>query len=1066
VTFLFTDIENSTQWWEEQPGWMAGAFARQEALIRAAVAAHGGYVYKMIGDAFQAAFATAPAALAAALAAQRALAAEPWGGGGPLRVRMALHTGITDERGDDYVGPVLNRVARLLAVAGGGQVLLSQAAFELARDHLPPDARLLDRGEHRLRDLIRPEHLYQLAAPGLPPGDAPLRTLDAFPHNLPLQVTSFVGRERELAEVKRTLLAERLVTLTGPGGTGKTRLALQAGAELLELFPDGVWLVELATLADPALVVGAVAQTLGVRESSGRPLLSLLGHYLRGKDLLLLLDNCEHLVDACAALVAALLAASPTVCVLASSREALGIGGEVAYRVPSLSVPDPRHPPAPEQLSAYDAVRLFIERAEAVQPGFAVTRDNAPALAAICQRLEGIPLAIELAAVRVRLLRPEQIAARLDDRFRLLTGGSRTALPRHQTLRALIDWSYDLLGAAERALLGRLAVFAGGWTLDAAEAVCADDGRQTTDDGRQTTSSGDGPPTADGPLPTADILDVLTALVNKSLVQAEAESGPEARYRLLETIRQYARDKLHERGGGAAVRGRHLAYYAARVAAAAPHLRAADQVAWLDRLDRDVDNLRAALEWSLQADRPAGLALAAQLLWFWHIRSHRSEGVEWLERLLAADGPAERAAARSPEHQLAHGAALNAAAALMVMHGNPERGMALAEESLALHRALGAPGKPGMAMALWDLAQGNSQHERLDLARSQSEQSLALYREVGDRFGVAQCLDNLGSYALMSGQYEEAERIWTEDLGIRRAIADRDGEAWVLTCLANLEFWRGNFERAMELFRDSHAAFLEVNNQWAVSMALSGMGAVMLSEGRFDEASEIYEAALAYSREMGDQNVVAGRRYDLARVAWSRGDYDRAAQLYEETLAYVREIENESAIAGTLYDLAGVAWAQGQYDLADKRYAEARGVADRIGARQTAAATLLGLARVALTRGDLRGARAGYNEALGLARSSPNPWGLGFALAIGAALAAAEHDLERAAILLGASQTAYEHLGYLLAPIERDEHQRTQFAVRSGLGEAAYTARVDEGRSMTLDQAVTHALAQDAKTLS
>jgi class 3 adenylate cyclase len=286
VTFLFTDIENSTQLWEQQPDWMAAAFARQEALIRAAVAVHEGYLYKMIGDAFQVAFATAPAAVMAALEAQRALLAENWGAPGPLRVRMALHTGVTEERGDDYVGPALNRVARLLSVSHGGQILLTQATYELVRDHLPPDVRLVDLGEHRLKDLIRPEHIYQVVTRELPADTTTLKTLDAFPHNLPMQVTSFIGREKEIGDVKRLLLADRFVTLTGPGGTGKTRLSLQVGADLLELFPDGVWLVELVTLGDPALVVQTVAQTLGVRESSGRPLLSLLANYLRAKDVL------------------------------------------------------------------------------------------------------------------------------------------------------------------------------------------------------------------------------------------------------------------------------------------------------------------------------------------------------------------------------------------------------------------------------------------------------------------------------------------------------------------------------------------------------------------------------------------------------------------------------------------------------------------------------------------------------------------------------------------------------------------------------------------------------------
>lgn len=1036
VTFLFTDIENSTQLWEQHPAWMQTAFARQETIIRAAVAAHEGYAYKMIGDAFQVAFATAPAALAAAVAAQHALVAEAWGEPGPLRVRMALHTGVTEERGDDYLGPALNRVARLLGVSLGGQILATQATYELVRDHLPPEVRLVDLGEHRLKDLIRPEHIYQVVTPQLPAAEHALKTLDAFPHNLPMQVTSFIGREKEISEVKRLLLAERFVTLTGPGGTGKTRLSLQIGAELLELFPDGVWLVELVSLGDPTLVVQTVAHTLGVRESSGRPLLSLMTNYLRGKDMLLILDNCEHLVDACAQLVTSLLQAAPTLFVLASSREALGIGGEVAYRVPSLSTPDMRHPPPVESMSQYEAVRLFIERAESVQPGFTVTRENAPAIAQICHRLEGIPLAIELAAVRIKLLRVEQIAARLDDRFRLLTGGSRTAMPRHQTLRALIDWSYDLLTEPERTLLRRLSVFAGGWTLEAAEAICCGEG-----------------------LEGMEVLDTLSQLVNKSLVLPDCAEGVEAQYRLLETIRQYAREKLLEAGGGDAVRQRHLNYFLALAEEAEPHLRSAQQVTWLDRLEREVDNLRGALEWSLEAEVEAGLRLAALLLWFWHIRSHRSEGIEWLERVLAADeAQANTRTAATPARQAARGQALNTAGALMVMHGNPETGRTLAEKSLVLHRGLGPAGRRGAAMALWVTAQAASQHESLDLARSQTEESLALYRAEGDRFGIAQCLDNLGSYALMRGDYAAAKHIWEEDLVLRKALADQDGVAWVLSCLANLEFWRGNYERAKTLFRESHEVFRQVNNKWAVSMALSGMGAVVLSEGNFDQAAEIYEEALAYGREMGDQNTVAGRRYDLARVAWSRGDYDRAGALLEETLAHVRELDNEPGIAGTLYDLAGVAWALGDLDLAAQRYEEALAVARRIGARQTVGATLLGLARVAYTRSDLARARTYYNEGLNLVRTSPNPWGLGFALDAGATLALAEGNPEHAALLLGAAEAAFEHLRYLLAPIERDEHARTLAAVGTSLSEAAFDARLAEGRAMSLDQAIARAL--------
>lgn len=476
VTFLFTDIEGSTTHWDLYPEAMRPALARHDAILNAALAANQGHAFKKIGDAFCAVFETVPDAFQAALDAQRALHTEPWEGlpPGGLRIRMALHTGAADLRDNDYFGPPLNRVARLLSIGHGGQILLSQVTYELVRDQLPQDVTLKDMGQRRLRDLQRPEHVYLALHPGLPADFPELKSLEHLSNNLPQQVTSFIGREQEMAEVKGLLARTRLLTLTGAGGAGKTRLSLQVAADLLQGGGDGVWFVELAALADPNLVPQTVAQALGVREEPGRTILDTLVDYLKSRKLLLLLDNCEHVLNATAQLADTILRACPDVQILATSREGLNIPGETTYRIPSLSLPDPEQTPTPENLSQCEAVRLFVERAQAAQPSFRVNPHNAPAVAQICHRLDGIPLAIELAAARVRALPIEQIAAGLDDRFRLLTGGSRTALPRQQTLRALIDWSYDLLSPEERTLLRRLSVFAGGWTLEAAEAVCAD----------------------------------------------------------------------------------------------------------------------------------------------------------------------------------------------------------------------------------------------------------------------------------------------------------------------------------------------------------------------------------------------------------------------------------------------------------------------------------------------------------------------------------------------------------------------------------------------------------------
>ncbi len=465
VTFLFTDIEGSTRQWERDAEGMQAALARHDAILRAAIEEHGGVIFKTVGDAFCAAFTSAPRAVAAALSVQGGLREAFPGEGGPSRVRMAVHSGEAEVRDGDYFGRVVNRVARLLAAGHGQQILVSGATRELLLGGLPEDAMLRDLGEHLLKDLERPEHVFQLDHPELPADFPPLRSLSALPHNLPQQLTSFVGREREVARLRELLATHRLVTLTGVGGSGKTRLALHVAAEVVDQFPDGVWLVDLSALSDPALVPQTVATALGLRETPGRdPVESLLVH-LRTRDLLLVLDNCEHLIEACATWAERALRVVPELRVLATSREALGTVGEVVWPVPLLSVPavSTRSPEdlLPE-IDRYEAVRLFAERATLVDPGFELTAADARAVVQICRRLDGIPLAIELAAARVRVLAPEQIASRLDDRFRLLAGGGRRALPRHRTLQAAIDWSHDLLEEPERILLRRLAVFSGG----------------------------------------------------------------------------------------------------------------------------------------------------------------------------------------------------------------------------------------------------------------------------------------------------------------------------------------------------------------------------------------------------------------------------------------------------------------------------------------------------------------------------------------------------------------------------------------------------------------------------
>jgi predicted ATPase/class 3 adenylate cyclase len=785
VTFLFTDIEGSTKLWQAFPESMKAALERHHALLQSAIESHGGYVFQIVGDAFCAAFRTAPEGVAAALAAQRALARQSWGETGPVRVRMALHSGTAEVeagayRSGEYAsGLTLSRAARLLSAGHGGQILLSRVAQELARDRLPPDAGLRDLGERRLRDLVHPEHIFQLVAPDLPIEFPALRSLDILPNNLPLQLTSFIGREPELRDISGLLRENRLATLTGPGGTGKTRLALQVGADAFETFPDGVWLVELASLSNPALVPQAVASVVDIREETNTPLLTTLSDQLRRRRLLLILDNCEHLVEPCAELVAALLRTCAQVKILATTREPLGVAGEVVFRVPSLSVPEVRNLPAVERLTEYDAVRLLVHRATAARPDFAVTSVNAAAVVQICQRLDGIPLAIELAAARLKVLSPQQIAAHLNERFHLLTGGNRTALPRHQTLRGLIDWSYGLLVDAERELLRRLSVFAGGWTLTAAEAI------------------GVG-----GSVGRDDVLDLLSRLVDKSLVMTD-EQADETRYRLLETVREYSLDRLREAAEDAGARDRHRDFYLAFGEEAAPQLRGPDQTAWLKRLASDHDNFRAALRWSLDAgDVEKSLRLGASLWQFWDTHAHVTEGLDWLEQILAGSGEL------------------------------PPTGLTAAS-------------KRARARFLDGVARMCTRRSEFDRAKETCAQSLALWRELGDRAGTAEVLNNLGDLNRQLGDRRTAQVMVEESLALFRAVADRRGIAHALNNLADIVLADGDESRAERLFEEGIPLFREIRDERSLAHGLNNLGGIAARKGDLDRASGKLEAGPA-----------------------------------------------------------------------------------------------------------------------------------------------------------------------------------------------------------------------------
>lgn len=667
---------------------------------------------------------------------------------------------------------------------------------------------------------------------------------ESFKHNLPMQLTSFIGRERELEEVQHLLLSTRLLTLTGPGGTGKTRLALCLGGDLLALkqFANGVWLIELAPLADPTLVAQTIASTLGVREQPGRTILDALTDYVRAKNILLILDNCEHLIQSCAQLAERLLHAAPRLKILATSREALGIGGETAYRVPSLPLPDPRHLHDLDVLEQNDCVHLFIDRAMAAQPSFRLKEKNAFAIADICRRLDGIPLALELAAARMKVFPPEEIAARLDDRFRLLTGGSRTALERHQTLFALIEWSHNLLSEAERVLLRRLSVFAGGWTFEAAQAAC--------DDGI-----------------VEDVLDLLTHLVDKSLVAVEEETE-KARYHLPETIRQYARDKLFESGEAEQVRDRHLEFFLNFAEKAEPKLRSAEQIEWLNRVETEQDNFRTALGWSLESGKSErALQLAGALAYFWEFRGYVSEGYKWLDQALSLSDRERSEKVVGGETRVD----TNAARRARVLYGigmfrfamlsDPVAARKTIEESLQLWRELGD--KWWMARALELVGLMLAFEGDLQTARIRSEEGVSLAREVKDPWLLAVCLIRWGD-SLKGTDADAARRVLEEGLTIARRVGDKSVLSDGLRELGPLYFLDTNFAAAARVTEEALAEARAIGSLTYVFLALLQL--VVTSCLQNDPAK-----AEGYSRELWALVRETGSPFAAVFALWAFG---------------------------------------------------------------------------------------------------------------------------------------------------------------------------------------------------
>jgi predicted ATPase/class 3 adenylate cyclase len=846
VTLVFTDMEGSTALLQALGDRYRELLADHHRLIREAFARQGAEERGSAGDGLYFAFPAARAAVQAAIDAQLAMAAHSWPDGIPVRDRMGLHTGEPWNVSEGYVGLDVHRAARICAAGHGGQILISQTTHDLIADDVRPPLGFLDLGSHSLRSIDAPQRLYQVVAPGLERDFPPPRTSDAGRNNLKLEVTSFIGREREIEEASQMLEHSALLTLTGPGGVGKTRVGLRLARVLLDRFEDGTWIVECGALTDPAFVLPSVVSAIGLNEAAGRSLLAALVDHLRAKRLLLVLDDSDPVLSGCAELAEALVRSCPSVRILVTSREALGVNGEAILPIASLTTPEAGPAMRARDIEEVPAVRLFVDRARAVQPSFAVTDQNAPALAQLTRRLDGIPLALELAAARVRALPVEQIAARLDDRFRLLTGGSRTSVARHQTLRATIDWSYDLLTEPERAILRRLSAFAGGATLEAAESVCAGDD-----------------------VDAIDVLDLLGRLVEKSLVFIDPTLA-EARFRLLETVREYARTRLVEAGEGDAALRRHRDWYLALVDEASPaFFQGPEPAEWLQRLDMEHDDLRSAMEWCLDQDDEgwSGLRMAAGLWRYWEIRGHLTEGRGWLERMVAAVGD---------EVSPLRANALTGAGTLAFMQGDFRAASAFHEGSLALHRQMGDA--LSVAYAANNLANTAVQLGDHARARALYEEAIDLTRARGDVRGVAFGSINLADVATRQGDHEGARELHLEILAIIRELGDRWMEAFALDTFGRATSLAGDVETARSLHTEALAILEELGDRRGVARVLTHLAGVALSDGDTAAARELFRQSLAIRQDLGDMPGLASAMESLASAV-ATDDAEAAARL-------------------------------------------------------------------------------------------------------------------------------------------------------------------------------------------
>ena len=872
VTFLFTDIEGSTKLAQEYPDTLPDALKIHNSILQNAVVANNGFVFEIVGDAFCCAFQNAFDAVNAAVDAQINLANEKWKDA-VIRIRIGIHSGNAEWSGERYMGYItLARTARVMSAAYGEQILISNDTYELIRDKFIPikekTVTFRDLGERRLKDVIQPIRLYQIISPELREEFPPLKTLDARPNNIPVQLTSFIGRETEIKQLKKMLRQSRLITLTGPGGAGKTRLALQVSADVIDDFSNGVWLLDLSSMFEPALLVFTILNILGLREEHNKIPEDVLFDYLKSKETLIIFDNCEQLVVPVSKLIEKLLSICPKLKILATSREALRCSGEQTYGVLSLKIPDPKEEFTTEQLSQYEAVRLFIERALAVDSNFCLTNENVPALAQICYQLDGIPLAIELAAARIKILSVEKIYERLNDRFSLLTGGMRTALPRQQTLKAMVDWSYELLSEKEKILWNRLSVFSNGWTLEAAEDVCSDE-----------------------KINKYEVMDLLNQLADKSLVIPVSKY---ARYRMLETIRQYGEDNLISSNEIETIILRHLEYFLNYAETLRKKSDGEFKKQILDELECENSNFRVALVSSIiRSKRVKGIRLAVALSRFWEIRGYITEARNLFEEILDTNE-------EIPPSILAN--AYQWSGTFEWLTGNYDKSRFYYEKSLSIYK--NEENKKGVGILLNNLGIIANARGDFEESKALTEESLNYFNEAGDDQLKADSLLNLGAPLASMSEFDYAEKVFSESLILYRKIRDLRGIAMALNNLATIAGRKKDYTKAVKILEESVEIQREIKDNRAIAMTLSNLGAILGYCGNYFKAEEYLEESLKISTELGDKHGLADSMNNLGFLKFTENLLSDSLHLHKESLKLNVELKD---LLGISYSIIGIA---------------------------------------------------------------------------------------------------------------------------------------------------------------